>query len=269
VSHIVRYNYLIEIQYLGFRYHGWQQQPGIITLEKMIRKTLNYVLGSRRKKVVSAGRTDAMVSAFSTYIEIILEHEPVDQHLFLADFNKNLPPDIRALNICQVDDHFNIIQHPKLKEYIYLFSFPVKNHPFCAPFLTSFQFDLKLDLMKKAAQLFEGVHDFRAFIHLPNMETKSVMRVENSKIKINDYFQLPIFPNQSYAYVVKGKGFKRQQVRLMMGALYELGIGKLSLDDIKKYLAEPNAEGYSFIAPASGLFINKIDFIELEKHIID
>ena len=180
MSHIIRHNYLIEIQYLGFRYHGWQQQPGVITLEKMVRKTLNYILGSRRKKVLSAGRTDAMVSAFSTYIELILEKNAINQKEFLSDFNKNLPPDIRALAICQVDDDFNIIQHPKLKEYIYLFSFPEKNHPFCAPFLTTFQADLDLDSMKKAAQLFEGENDLRSFIHLPSPETQSY---DNRKIK--------------------------------------------------------------------------------------
>jgi len=269
VSHIIRYNYLIEIQYLGFRYHGWQQQPGVITLEKMVRKTLNYVLGSRRKKVVSAGRTDAMVSAFSTYIELIVEQCPIDQYLFLSDFNKNLPPDIRAMSICQVNDDFNIIQHPKIKEYIYLFSFPEKNHPFCAAFLTTFQDDLKLDLMKKAAELFEGKHDFRSFIHRASPETESIMTVVKSKIQDNHFFQLPIFPDKTYAYVVTGKGFKRQQIRLMMGALYEVGIGKLSLDDILDFLKKPNDKGYDYIAPASGLILNRVKFEGLEEHIIN
>ena len=95
------------------------------------------------------------------------------------------------------------------------------------------------------------------------------MTIERSKIQTNDFFQLPIFPDKSYAYVVKGKGFKRQQIRLMMGALYEVGIAKLSLDDINEFLKQPSSEGFSFIAPASGLFMNKINFIELDKHVID
>ena len=268
MNHVIRYNYLIEIQYLGFRYHGWQQQSGVITLEKMVRKTLSYILGSRRKKVLSAGRTDAMVSAFSGYIELILEHNPIDQEIFLSDFNKNLPPDIRALSICQVNDDFNIIQHPKLKEYVYLFSFSGKSHPFCAPFLTPFQDELNLDVMKEAARLFEGERDFRSFIHLPSLETQSIMNVEKSLIQANDLFNLPVFPDKTYAYKVKGKGFKRQQIRLMMGAIYEAGLGKLSLDDIKTFLAKPSTPGYSYIAPASGLFLNKIEFNQLEKHII-
>lgn len=266
MSHIVRYNYLIEIQFLGFRYHGWQQQPGVITLEKMVRKTLNYVLGSRRKKVVSAGRTDAMVSAFSTYIELFVEHEALDQQAFFIDFNKNLPPDIRALSICRVDDDFNIIQHPKEKEYVYLFSFPDKNHPFCAPFMTNIQENLNLDLMKKAAGFFEGQHDFRAFIHLPQPDTQSVMNIKSAKIKNNDFFHLPIFPGKSFALVISGKGFKRQQIRLIMGALIEVGIGKFNIEGINKYLKNPYDTNFTYIAPASGLFLNKIEFDQLEKH---
>lgn len=269
MSHIIRYNYLIEIQFLGFRYHGWQQQPGVITLEKMVRKTLNYVLGSRRKKVVSAGRTDAMVSAFSTYIELFVEQDPLDQDQFFIDFNKNLPPDIRALSICQVDDDFNIIQHPKLKEYIYLFSFPAKNHPFCAPFMTNVQEELDLEKMKEAALMFVGEHDFRAFVHLPRSETQSVMEVQYAQIHNNDIFKLPIFPDRSYAFIVRGKGFKRQQIRLMMGALIEIGMGKFSIVELKEHLEHPDKYDFTYIAPASGLFLHKMKFHQLEEHIID
>ncbi|MDR9400747.1 MAG: tRNA pseudouridine(38-40) synthase TruA [Psychroflexus sp.] len=268
MSHIVRYNYLIEIQFLGFRYHGWQQQPGVITLEKMVRKTLNYVLGNRRKKVVSAGRTDAMVSAFSTFIELFVEQEALDQPSFFLDFNKNLPPDIRALSICQVDDNFNIIQHPKEKEYIYLFSFPVKNHPFCAPFMTNIQEKLDLELMTKAAKFFEGQHDFRAFIHLPQSDTKTIVDIKKAEVIYNDLFQLPIFPEESYAFIVRGKGFKRQQIRLMMGALIEIGIGKFTIDQLDYYLKYPATSNFTYIAPASGLFLNRIKFNQLEEHII-
>ena len=48
---------------------------------------------------------------------------------------------------------FNIIQHPKIKEYIYLFSFKTKNHPFCAPFLVYIPEELDIPLMQEAARI--------------------------------------------------------------------------------------------------------------------
>ena len=55
--------YLVHIQYLGFRFHGWQRQPGVKTVESMVVKTLAFILGHEDFKILGAGRTDAMVSA--------------------------------------------------------------------------------------------------------------------------------------------------------------------------------------------------------------
>jgi tRNA pseudouridine38-40 synthase len=41
-----RLYYLITLQYLGFRYHGWQKQPDKPTVERMVTRTLRFVLGN-------------------------------------------------------------------------------------------------------------------------------------------------------------------------------------------------------------------------------
>ena len=112
-------------------------------------------------KILGTSRTDAMVSAEESAFELFLDHQPLeDPENFLELFNKNLPQDIRALSIEEVDDKFNIIQHSKTKQYAYLFSVGNKFHPFCAPFMANFQEDLDIEKMKEAARLFEGKHDF-------------------------------------------------------------------------------------------------------------
>ena len=55
--------YLIKIQYLGYRFHGWQKQPNLKTVELMLQRTLKYVLQEQKFKILGAGRTDAMVSS--------------------------------------------------------------------------------------------------------------------------------------------------------------------------------------------------------------
>ena len=68
------YFYLINIQYLGFRYHGWQKQPNLKTLHLAIDKTLNFVFERNKKfKTLAVGRTDAMVSANDTAFELFME----------------------------------------------------------------------------------------------------------------------------------------------------------------------------------------------------
>ena len=46
------YFYLIHIQYLGFRFHGWAKQTGLKTLHQMIDKTLPFVLGDKSFKTL-------------------------------------------------------------------------------------------------------------------------------------------------------------------------------------------------------------------------
>ncbi|MDX1470844.1 MAG: tRNA pseudouridine(38-40) synthase TruA, partial [Flavobacteriaceae bacterium] len=58
-----RHYYLIKLQYLGYRFHGWQKQPKLKTVHLMIDKTLKYIFEEKVFKTLGAGRTDAMVSA--------------------------------------------------------------------------------------------------------------------------------------------------------------------------------------------------------------
>jgi len=163
-----QYYYVITVQFLGYRFHGWQKQPNLKTLHFMIDRTIKYVLKGAYFKTLSTGRTDAMVSAEQTAFELFLKEPLPDKTSFLDEFNYNLPQDIRALDIWEVDKTFNIIQNPKIKEYHYVFSQGQKNHPFCAPIMTTILDPLDIDLMKKGAKLFEGHHNFRAFCYKPS-----------------------------------------------------------------------------------------------------
>ncbi|WP_103068509.1 tRNA pseudouridine synthase A [Aquimarina sediminis] len=256
-----RFYYLIQLQYLGFRYHGWQKQPTVNTLQRMVERTITYVLEHKNFKILATGRTDAKVSANETYIELFVDHTPIEEEVFFLLFNQNLPQDIKALSIQQTDEKFNIIQSPKVKEYLYLFSYGEKFHPFCAPFMYNIVDELDISLMQKAAKLFEGKHNFRSYCHRPSENTILEGEIFHCEIKKNDVYTANFFPKESYMLQVKGEGFKRNQIRLMMGALLDLGKDKISLDFFKQTL-DPNAEEITLehIVPGSGLILNSVEF---------
>src|SRR5690554_4628492 len=104
-----RYYYIIEIQYLGFRYHSWQQQPNVITVQEMVLKKLKWMLSETACKVLASGRTGTKVSVNHTYIEVFTDKKIDDLVCFLEAFNKNLPADITALSIKTTYAQFNII----------------------------------------------------------------------------------------------------------------------------------------------------------------
>jgi tRNA pseudouridine38-40 synthase len=255
-----RFYYLIHLQYLGFRYSGWQKQPKQKTVEQMLLKTLKFVLPEMEFKILGAGRTDAKVSALDAAFELFVNEEIKNEDDFLDLFNKNLPPDIRIISIESTDKTFNIIQNSKLKEYVYLFSFGEKNHPFSAPFIANTLEHLDIELMKKAAKLFEGTHDFATFTARIQENTISKRTIELCEIRENEILKANFFPKTTYALHVKGQGFMRYQIRMMMGALIQLGKGELQLKNIEEALQENNAIQLTYIAPGSGLLLNSLQF---------
>ncbi len=259
-----KYYYLVHIQFLGFRYHGWQKQPGFKTVELMVEKTLLFILGHQDFKILGCSRTDAKVSAHHFAFELFV-NEPLNTKKLLADFHQNLPNDIRALHIDKVDKTFNIINTPRIKEYIYLFSFREKSHPFCAPLICNFPYHLDIEMMKKGALLFQGRHNFIQYCTKPKPKTTFEREVQVSKIKENRIFKANFFPAESWAYHIHSKGFLRYQIRLMMGQLLRLGKGEIQLSDIKASLKGDDRQPLRCIAPSSGLILNNIRF-DLRKN---
>ena len=255
-----RYYYLIKFQYLGYRFHGWQKQPNLKTIHLMIDRTLKYVFQGKKFKTLVSGRTDAMVSANESAFELFLYHKIENTEEFLKWFNFNLPQDIRALNIKEVDKSFNIIHHPRIKEYIYLFAFGGKFHPFCAPILTTIQEDLDIEKMQNGAKLFEGIHNFKNYCYKATDKGMYEREILSCDINVNNLYTANFFPKTTYVLSVKGKGFGRHQIRLIMGTLIKLGKGEIDYEFIKQSL-KPNVKMHQdYIAPASGLILNKIEF---------
>lgn len=258
-----RYYYLVKIQFLGYRLHGWQHQPRLKTIEGLVKKTLKFVLEDVRFKILGASRTDAMVSAQEAAFELFIDQQPLEDTVeFLADFNRNLPPDIRAVSIREVDAAFNIIKQPRKKEYVYLFAFGEKSHPFCAPLLATFLEPLNVNLMAEGARLFEGRHNFRNYCTKPTEHTVVEREIIKCEIVVNDVVYASFFPEKSFALHVHGTGFLRNQIRLIMGTLVLLGRGELSLEQISSSL-DPNVGidvPMNYIAPGSGLILNEVTF---------
>lgn len=251
--------YLITIQYLGFRFHGWAKQPLHKSIHQMVDKTLRFTLGHTEFKSMGGSRTDSKVSANEYTFELFL-NEAITLPDFLDEMNKNLPLDIRALAYREVDRNFNIIKSPKTKEYIYLFAFGEKPHPFSAPFINTVLANLDIELMKKGAAMFEGKHDFRAYSKRPKEHTLTFREVLSSTIEENNIYKANFFPKHSFIYRVKAQGFLRHQIRMMVGQLILLGQGAIDLEAIHKSLEGDSSNEFHYVAPASGLILNKIEY---------
>ena len=175
------YSYLVCIQFLGFRFHGWQKQPNQKTIHESVDKTLKFVFNHEDYKTIGTGRTDSKVSSENYLFQLFIS-ENVNEDEFITLFNKNAPSDLKGLSIKEINDStFNIIQQRKVKEYHYYFSNEGKNHPYAAPFISGYE-NLNIDLMKDGAQYFEGTHFFGRYCTKPSSDKNLKRTIEECKI---------------------------------------------------------------------------------------
>ncbi|MGJ8759238.1 MAG: tRNA pseudouridine(38-40) synthase TruA [Polaribacter sp.] len=225
----------------------------------MVDKTLSFVFEETNYKTIGVGRTDAKVSANTYYIQMFTD-KIVEEGTFITSLNANFSPDFRAISIQKVARGFNVINAPKIKEYHYYFSFGEKNHPFSAPFIVNVDENLDLETMQEAAELFVGEHYFHKYCTRPSEKTMFKRIIDSCEIIENDVLTANFFPETSYIFKVRGKGFLRYQIRLMMATLFEVGKGNLDLQFIEASLKEDNDRKYMRNnAPSSGLQLYDIE----------
>ena len=124
-----------------------------------------------------------------------------------------------------------------------------------------FQDTLDIKLMQKGAKLFEGTHYFHKYCTEPSENTVFKRDILSCIIEINTILTANFFPETSYVLKVRGAGFLRYQIRLMMGVLVELGKHKISIDFIINSLKVNNDRKFlRHIVPGSGLQLYDVKF---------
>jgi tRNA pseudouridine38-40 synthase len=258
-----KYYYLISFQYLGFRFHGWQKQLETYrTVQGMLERTIKFIIEHDNFKTLGASRTDAMVSAEKSLCKLTIDTELKEtdeefEHLL----NKNLPADIKVLSFKETTKELLIITDSKMKQYHYYFCNEFKPSPFIAPFMTNFNEELDIEKMKIAAKMFEGEHNFSRYCYRPTEGKQYIRVIDKCEIVLNTEITASFFPEVTYLLNIEGKGFLRNQIRLMMGALVQVGTGKKSLESLEKSLIGEEFQLVSSMAPASGLMLKEIDLL--------
>jgi tRNA pseudouridine38-40 synthase len=123
---------------------------------------------------------------------------------------------------------------------------------------------LDLDAMRTASALLKGRHDFVSFCELQIDQRSTVVVVEGVEIaQSGDLILLRISASH----------FLWKMVRRIVGALVEVGRGKLAVDDFGGLLGPPprraavarSFDVAAFTAPPSGLFLERVVYREDER----
>ena len=100
-----RNRYFIRLSYIGTNYHGWQIQPGSISVQEVLQEALGKLLGNNIS-VIGAGRTDTGVHARCFYAHFDTPHSEaqIKQKQIRYKLNRMLPADMAIDEIWAVKE---------------------------------------------------------------------------------------------------------------------------------------------------------------------
>ena len=256
----------LTLAYDGADFAGWQRQTGAETIQALVETALQPLEG-RAVTVHGAGRTDAGVHALGQVASVRLTH-PIGADALLRALNANLPAAVRVLQVEEAADRFHARFDARGKVYRYRLATAPVAHPLDLRYAWHLPQPLDLGAMQAAGALLEGRHDFAAFQAAGGAATASTVRsISLLRIALE---RPPDWRGASggggiIGIEVRGDGFLRHMVRVIVGTLVEVGRGRCAAGSVADVLATRDRASAGPTAPARGLFLVRVDYQPVAK----
>ncbi len=248
----------IYLEYAGANYSGWQKQPkesAVKTVQGTLMKAIDTVFRKNKgtNKFIDlqgSGRTDAGVHAIEQVAHLECE-TMLGPEILKMKINDELPGDINILEIEKARPDFHARHTAKSRQYLYVIS--KRRTAFEKRFVWWVKDKLDVKKMKNASKLFEGMHDFKSFSEKSPDDKSTKCLVESIEVTEDT--------NKIYIRI-KASHFLWKMVRRIVGALVEVGRGKMNNEDISNLLENSGVKKAvaEYTAPPSGLFLEKIEY---------
>jgi len=241
----------LVIAYDGTGYEGWQMQKIGTGVQQIVETALAKLFPST-PRLHSSSRTDTGVHALGmvAHFEVPRAEARMTSRKLLLAVNAHLPADVRVVSVARAHAKFHARFDAGGKQYRYY----VWNHSAMNPLLrhAAWHVPRKLDLrlMREAAKLFIGKHDFQSFASNPGYKKRTTVRtLMRCDVKKS---------GSQYTYIIEGDGFLYKMCRGIVGTIVQAGLGKFSPQEIKAMLAKADRRVAGMTAPAHGLVLWKV-----------
>jgi tRNA pseudouridine38-40 synthase len=239
----------LTVAYDGTAFAGWQMQANQRTVQGVFEDVLRPIEG-KRVIVHGAGRTDAGVHAMGQVVSFSLSADIRCETLHRA-LNATLPEDVRVLEAEEAPDGFNARFDARRKTYRFTIGNAVIALPHRRHFVWHVPQPLDVSAMNAAAATLIGEHDFAAFQAAGGDVISSRRELFRSRVSAD---------GDEIVYEVTGSGFLRHMVRNIIGTLVDIGIGRRSVDDMRRVLESRDRSQAAPTAPAHGLTLWAVEY---------
>jgi tRNA pseudouridine38-40 synthase len=243
--------FLATLHYDGTGFVGWQRQPAGRSVQSEFERVLERLFG-RRTVAHAAGRTDAGVHAIGQGVSFSAPAKWIEPALRRA-LNALLPQECWVQSVHAMRPGFHARKSALTRRYRYDIG---TDDGSASPFRRGFEWALgrPLDLaaMQGGARAILGEHDFRAFA------AKGDKPNHRCRISRAEWDLRP--EGRGVSFSIEADRFLHHMVRMLVGTLVDIGLGRRPMDDITTLLQRHDNAATSPPAPAQGLYFVAVTY---------
>ena len=244
-------NIKLIIEYDGKNFNGWQKQPNKLNIQGEIEEVIKSITGDESINLIASGRTDAGVHSLGQTANFKTENDKIPIEKFAIAINSRLKKSIVIKSAEEVDERFHSRYSVKSKTYRYIIDNSENGSAIYRGLEYHMPIKLNIDEMNKAIKYFEGEHDFKGF-KASGTSSKSIVRtIYKAEIKVQD---------EKIYVELTGNGFLYNMVRIIVGTLVDVGLGKINAEDIPEIIEAKDRKRAGKTLPAHGLYLVKVEY---------
>lgn len=262
-------NILLTISYDGTNFCGWQRQDigekknSFRTVQGEIEAALCRLL---KKDIIlyGSGRTDSGVHALGQAANFFSPIDSFPEKNYIRALNALLPNDIRITDAEEKDESFNARFNATSRTYRY-FIYPgeslsaVQNR-----FVWCVHYAPNVSNLNDMASCLKGEIDCSSFTASGDESLSTFRYINNAH-----FFTQSFFPDgkEILVFEIEANAFLWKMVRTITGTLIELDKKGGCVDSFKKIIELHNRNAAGITAPSTGLFLFKINFGGIRRHV--
>ena len=232
----------LTIEYDGTPFRGWAAQPGLRTVESVLREALAQTFDDVGELAV-AGRTDRGVHALANVVSVEVGGGPPVGRAASA-LNPRLPDAVTVAAAEEAPPGFNARFAARSRSYRYRLYTRRAPSPFEANRSWWYPRPIDEERLHAAAALLTGEHDFRAFTPTQTKHTVFVRTIERARwVRAGDFLD----------FEITADSFLRRMVRTLVGTMVD-GV------DLAPLLAGAARSDAGATAPPHGLYLVSVAY---------
>lgn len=239
----------LGVEYDGTHFCGWQQQPGLKTVQGELEAALSNVADTPIE-LICGGRTDAGVHAAGQVVHFDTSVRR-SARAWALGANAHLSRQLSVAWAVPVPDFFHARFSAQRRHYRYTFFNRATRSALHAATSTWVAMPLDVEAMQAGAQHLIGEHDFSAFRAAECQSRSPTRRVDSLVVRREGplvYFD------------IAANAFLHHMVRNIAGLLMAVGRGDRGPEEVATLLASRDRRRNTPTAAAEGLCLRRIDY---------